>query len=84
MRAFPNSKSRNGAGASATRLLRNAKVLEEIERIRVGMETDKALTRSKVRELLRFQNSHLLTRRHREFVWADLIRLIRSPTRFVN
>ena len=52
LRAYPDCKTRNSAGAAATRLLRNVKVQEEMEGLRAEMETQARLSRGKVREIL--------------------------------
>ena len=51
-RAYPRCKSRNAAGAAATRMLRKDKVQEEITRLRTKMDHQRCLTRLRKRQIL--------------------------------
>lgn len=51
--SYPNCKSPNAAGVSATRMLRNDKVREEIKRLRKMMDSKLGLTRLRKRQILR-------------------------------
>jgi phage terminase small subunit len=52
LQTYNGCKSRNAAGASATRMLRNVKIQKEIQRLRKDMENNKELTRLKKRQIL--------------------------------